>query len=148
MKRCLFSLFFLGLFYSCSSTSTSIVSREKLQSSSSPNIEQVVLKGGKLIVFNSNLGWYDAEHAYIEGVDMLGSRDTIPLSQVEQVEQVVTIEHQHNTVISILLILLALTIGAAFALYYSLFPHGNHGCVILIAVIALGAGTAAAIFII
>lgn len=96
-------------------------------------------------MFNSDLGWYDADHAYIEGVDMLGSRDTIPLSQVEQVE---TIEHQPSTATAILLILLALTVGFALALYYTLFPSGSHGCVILIAVIALGAGTAAAIFII
>jgi hypothetical protein len=146
MKTCLFSLFFLGLFASCSSKSTTIVPREELQPSSNPNIEQVELTGGELIVFNSDRGWYDATHGYIEGVDMLGSRDTIPLSQVKLAQ--VSVIHS-NPALDVLVAFLAVGVIAGLVLivyFYTLFSRGG-GCLVLLAVLSTGMLATVALFI-
>ena len=140
-------LLLLGLFASCSSTSTALVPPEGLRPSSSPNIEQLELKNGQLIVFNSDLGWYDAEHAYIEGVDMLGARDTIPLSQVKQAQ----IPDVHtNPFLNILLTVLAIGVVGGLALWWFFFgylSHNGQGCLVLLAVLGTSMVTATAIFI-
>lgn len=140
-------LLLLVLFASCSSTSTALVPREELRPSSSPNIEQVELKGGQLIVFNSDRGWYDAEHAYIEGVDMLGARDTIPLSQVEQAQ--ISVAHT-NPFLDVLLAVLAIGVVGGIALWWFFFDYltrNGGGCLVLLAVLSTATLTAVAIFI-
>ena len=59
------------------------------------------------LLFNNALGWYDVEKSAIEGIDMFGSHDTVPLARVQRIEMTT----EPNATDTITLILFVLVLG-------------------------------------
>jgi hypothetical protein len=109
MKRQFFYLFFLSIcLTACSSQqSTHWVPRAELHPSTDPNIKLIQLVNGSTIIFDQNLGWYDAKDQIIEGTTITGLHYTTALAKVQRVE----IEDESNGGETTLAVLLAFFAG-------------------------------------
>ena len=131
---------------SCTSTETRIIPGDQLVPSDAPNIRSVTLFNGQIINFDADLGWYDRQRAYIEGVSSEGEPDTIPVASVKVA---LISETRANAVGSIFaaigLMALALTIAAA--IYVGQMVNRS-GCIVLIAGLVSAATVLGAILIV
>lgn len=133
-------LFSLLLLASCASTDTRIVPGDRLVPADVPNIRSVTLLDGKIINFNSNLGWYNYQRAYVEGVTLEEEHDTIPVSKIKVA---LLSETNPNTVASIFAAigLMALAFTIAIVVYITQTANRS-GCIVILA----GLISAASIF--
>jgi hypothetical protein len=60
----------------------------EIQPSSAPNISRVMLKNGKVVVFNPDLGWYNKHAGTIEGITVDTQHVEYHLSEINKVETV------------------------------------------------------------
>jgi hypothetical protein len=137
-------LFFLSLcVVSCSGQSSHWASREELKPAVNPNIKLIHLDDGTTMIFDKDLGWYNAQQKFIEGVSISGSHDTIPISRVWSVE----IKDDNSIdfgdllkTIGIFILataIIGLVLGALFVVLFP--PHFTHGppCLVMIAILSL-----------
>ncbi len=131
---------------SCSSPSHWVLPYE-LRPSPDPNIQKVELTGGPVLEFNHALGWYDAQNKIIEGVTILGSRETIPLSQVQRVELAGETDGVATALLAFLLVGIVGGIAMMIALL-NIVDNGGRGCLILVQLAVVSAATMAAVVLI
>jgi hypothetical protein len=147
MKRLYFYLFFLSICLgSCASQqSTHWVPRAELQPSTDPNIKLIQLVNGSTIIFDHNLGWYNAKKQFIEGITITGWHDTTDVAKVQQVEITDGESNGGNSLLKAigitLLITLGLSIVAGILLLRQFSAQG--GCLIFIAVLGVTTTVAA-----
>jgi hypothetical protein len=60
----------------------------ELRSSSAPDISRVMLKNGKVVVFNADLGWFNKQAGTIEGMTVDTQHVEYHLSELTKVETV------------------------------------------------------------
>ncbi len=86
MKRlAFFAVFAVMLVAGCRAVSPV----REIQPSSAPNISRLMLKNGKVVVFNADLGWYNRHAGTIEGVTVDTPRHVeYHLSEINKVETV------------------------------------------------------------
>jgi hypothetical protein len=72
------------------------------------------------LVFNNALGWYDVEKSAIEGIDMFGSHDTVPLARVQRVE--IATETNTSDTITVILFILVFGVLAGAYLFKGITP--------------------------
>ena len=66
----------------------SIYTVHELQPSSAPDISRLMLKNGKVVVFNADLGWYNNKAGTIEGMTVDTQHMEYHLSEINKVETV------------------------------------------------------------
>ncbi|MGH2638388.1 MAG: hypothetical protein ACRDF4_03800, partial [Rhabdochlamydiaceae bacterium] len=119
---CIISLFLLA---SCTSQQSTIVSGKELAPSNAPNIKSVHLTDGTVVVFNSDLGRYDAKHGYIEGFTREGSRVTIPITKIVLAQLVAPKVDTAFIPVAVGVLFLAAVIGVVIALIDFLNQRGG-----------------------
>jgi hypothetical protein len=60
----------------------------ELRASSAPDISRVMLKNGKVTIFNADFGWYNLQAGTIEGVTVDSQHVEYHLSEISKVETV------------------------------------------------------------
>jgi hypothetical protein len=60
----------------------------ELRTSSAPDISRVMMKNGKVIVFNADFGWYNKQAGIIEGTTVDSQHVEYHLSELSKVETV------------------------------------------------------------
>ena len=108
-----FFLFLLSFFIASCSDPAHWVARDELKPAHEPNIQKLVFMSDSELVFNNTLGWYDVEKSAIEGTDLLGSHDTVPLARIQRMELAAE-SNDASTIVTILFILVFGVLGGVY----------------------------------
>src|SRR5258708_7905921 len=77
------------------------ISSEDLRLSTEPEIKSLVLTNGKTVVFDENLGWYDAANKLVEGNTVDGKAVAYNLSDIRGAELI----HGYQAIPAVLAVL-------------------------------------------
>jgi hypothetical protein len=66
----------------------SITPARELRPSSAPDISRVMMKNGKVVIFNADFGWYNRQAGTIEGITVDTQHVEYHLSELTKVETV------------------------------------------------------------